>query len=188
MACASQWGRLNRRHARTCHTAIRWRAFTLNRSSINIIGHEIRCSIHELPIWHGAKIKDTYGNKAVLDFHGTPVFAELFALREFWKLGFDGVWVDTFRRRFRTQLPETNEPEIILPEFVDSQFSSIIDGASLSGVWDLLLWRNESIFFVELKRSKKDQIRDSQISFLERAINKGILPQNFEIYEWDVKV
>jgi len=33
------------------------------------------------PKWQGAPILDTYGGKAVLDYHGEPVFAELFTLR-----------------------------------------------------------------------------------------------------------
>ena len=51
--------------------------------------------------WRGPAIADTYGNKPVLDWHGEPLFAELVVLRQWQARGWDGVWVDSFRRQFR---------------------------------------------------------------------------------------
>lgn len=84
----------------------------------NLNGIEIRKSSQILPIWKGKNISDTYGKKPVLNYAGNPVFAELYALKEYSENGFNGVWADTFRNKFRTELPEKNEPEITLPEFV----------------------------------------------------------------------
>ena len=54
--------------------------------------------------WQGAPI-DTYGHKAVIDSSGEPLFAELAILRLLQAGGWQGVWVDTYRRRFRRSLP-----------------------------------------------------------------------------------
>jgi hypothetical protein len=56
--------------------------------------------------WHGPAIDDTYGSKAVLDWHGEPLFAELVVLRQWQARGWDGAWVDSFRRQFRTGMRE----------------------------------------------------------------------------------
>ena len=52
--------------------------------------------------WQGEFTGDTYGNKPLLDIDGEPMFAELSILRLFQKDGWDGVWVDTFRKKYRT--------------------------------------------------------------------------------------
>ena len=153
----------------------------------NLNGIKIRKTIHKLPLWTGKEIADTYGNKTILDYKGIPLFTELFALRTFKEKGFDGVWADTFRQRFRTELPEKNEPQIPLPDFIEKQLDKINPNKKLSGTWDLILWKNDQINFVELKRKNKDKIRQTQIDFLERAIKYGIPLENFEIYEWTEK-
>ena len=153
----------------------------------NLNNIEIRKSFQELPIWTGAEIEDTYGNKPVLDYKGTPLFAELFALRIFKEKGFNGVWADSYRKTCRTELPEKKEPKITLPDFVKNQLDQINPDNKLSGTWDLILWKENEIRFVELKRKNKDKIRQTQIDFLDRATKYGIPIENFEIFEWTEK-
>ena len=69
-------------------------------SSVDVL----RCRYPFRP-WKGKPIRDTYGGKAVLEFDGKPVFAELAILGTIQKAGWDGVWVDTYRRKFRRSLP-----------------------------------------------------------------------------------
>ncbi|MFZ4741692.1 MAG: VRR-NUC domain-containing protein [Bacteroidales bacterium] len=153
----------------------------------NLNGRVIRKTFQEIPIWKGNKIVDTYGNKTILDFNGNPLFAELFALRTFKEKGFSGVWADTYRRTFRTELPEKKETKISLPIFVTEKLNKINPNGKLSGTWDLILWKEEELKFVELKRQGKDRIRQTQIEFLERALKNGIPIENFEIFEWKEK-
>ena len=51
----------------------------------------------------------------------------------------------------------------------------------------MILWKEEELKFVELKRQGKDRIRQTQIDFLERALKNGIPIENFEIFEWKEK-
>lgn len=117
-----------------------------------IAEHKIFKTTHSLPDWTVTPIGNTYGNKAVLDFKGEPVYAELFALKEFKEQGWDGVWVDTFRKRFRVELPEKSKDGIEIPEWVKTKLDQI-NQDKLSGTWDLLLWKGSELRFVELKRS-----------------------------------
>lgn len=57
-------------------------------------------------LWQGPRIPDSYGGKAVLDCNGEPLFAELAILRVIQEdPGWDGVWIDTYRKRFRQFIP-----------------------------------------------------------------------------------
>lgn len=56
---------------------------------------------HSFKLWEGPPIPDTYGGKAVLDCKGEPLFAELVVLRLIQEEGWEGVWIDTYRRKFR---------------------------------------------------------------------------------------
>src|ERR1700682_60404 len=52
--------------------------------------------------WGGQPPGDTYGGKQILDFKGRPAFAELAILWALCEQGWEGVWIDTYRRAFRT--------------------------------------------------------------------------------------
>src|ERR1035438_5123076 len=74
--------------------------------------------------WRGDVPFNRYGGKQVLDFQGEPLFAELVILRLFQQCGWQGVWVDSYRRRFlvgigkRTELPE--KPKAILERIYET--------------------------------------------------------------------
>src|SRR5690348_6030742 len=53
--------------------------------------------------WRGKPIVDDFGGKEVLEFQGRPMFAELIVLRLLRQEGWDGVWVDNYSRKFRTE-------------------------------------------------------------------------------------
>lgn len=144
----------------------------------------VKKTFQVLPKWLGKPILDTYGNKPVLDRKGKPVFAEIYALEEFKERGYDGVWVDAFRKKFRIDIPETGKM-LELPELMKKKLFEINGNGKLKGTWDLFLWKGEEIKFVELKRKWKDEIRVTQIEFFERALRFGLKEDNFEIYEWE---
>lgn len=152
----------------------------------NLNGIIVSKSFHKLPVWTGKPIIDTYGNKPVLNYNGKPLFAELYALKMYKDQGYDGVWADTFRKIFRTELPENHTDEILLPKIIKNKLSKINPDGKMSGTWDLILWKKNQLKFVELKRKGKDKIRSTQIEFLEKAINCGLQARNFEIFEWEL--
>lgn len=143
----------------------------------------IKKTYRQLPKWKGEPDIDTYNNKPILDWKGKPVFAEIYALNEFKELGYEGVWVDTFRRKYWIDIPERSEA-ISLPQKYEDILFDIRGGNIFAGTWDLFLWKEEEIRFVELKRQGKDKIRDTQIDFLRKALEKGYYQEAFELYEW----
>lgn len=136
--------------------------------------------------WKGAPIPNTYNNKPVIDWNGEPVFAELAVLRLFQSHGWEGVWVDSYRRKYHIGLPDVAEP-IELPRKQQELIESIKTKTGRSGgCWDVFVWRGEQILFMELKRSRKDRIQLTQEDWLRASLLVGLKPENFTLIEWDM--
>lgn len=134
--------------------------------------------------WEGAPIPNTYNGKAVIDWNGEPVFAELAVLRLFQSHGWEGVWVDSYRRKYRIGLPDVAEP-IELPEKQRQLIDSIrAKTGRHGGCWDVFAWKDSRSLFIELKRQKKDAIQDSQRLWLEKSLDSGLTSDNFAFLEW----
>ncbi len=134
--------------------------------------------------WKGAPIPNTYNGKAVIDWNGEPLFAELAVLRLFQSHGWEGVWVDSYRRKYRTGLPDVAEP-VELPEKQKQLIESIRAKTGRSGgCWDVFAWKGEDVMFVELKRQKKDVIQESQKVWLEKSLESSLVLENFAFLEW----
>ena len=136
------------------------------------------------PLWRGTPVVNTYGRKTVLDFHGRPAFAELAILWTLQNEGWDGVWVDSFRRTFRTGYWDS-EPQKSLPPKPSTLTDEIWNLAKIrSGVWDVFCWQDDRVLFCESKRGKRDRIRPSQLLFAESALSAGLLRDSFLFVEW----
>ncbi|MEJ6980532.1 VRR-NUC domain-containing protein [Pedobacter sp. P351] len=141
---------------------------------------------HSFIKWSGLPLRNTYGGKPVIDYKGQPLFAELVALQIYKELGYDGVWVDTYSKKYRIGLLDDTDP-VQLPNEINAKLQDIITvNKSSKGVWDLLLWKDGDLKFVELKRKGKDSIRPTQIQFLDSALRCGYQVQHFEIIEWEL--
>src|SRR3954469_2569983 len=104
-----------------------------------------------------------YGNKAVLEYGGEPMFAELVILRMFAKEGWSGVWVDGYRGKYWNGIDHPAD----LPESVRSKLDEIKDVAGgRGGCFDVVVWRGEEMLFVEAKRAAKDRIRETQLRWI----------------------
>lgn len=133
--------------------------------------------------WQGEFVGDTYGGKPLVDLDGEPMFAELAVLKLFQKDGWEGVWIDTFRKKYRTawggegvaQLPE--DRLLLLQEIHGRAGSS-------SGCFDVYCWKGEEVLFAETKRRSKDRIRATQLRWLEAALALGLETSSFLIVEW----
>ena len=50
----------------------------------------------------------------------------------------------------------------------------------------MFLWKGQKVRFIELKRSKRDKIRDTQIVWLKAALKEGLSTGQFFIVEWEI--
>lgn len=134
-------------------------------------------------LWSGEFKEDTYGNKPLIDVDGMPMFAELAILRLFQKDGWDGVWVDTFRKKHRIAWGE--EGVVRLSRDRGQLLRAIHQRAgSASGCFDVYCWKDDLVVFAESKRSSRDEIRQTQLAWLEAAMRTGLDASAFLIVEW----
>lgn len=137
-------------------------------------------------LWKGTPIQDTYNNKPIIDWNNEPVFAELAVLRLFQSHNWNGVWVDSYSHgKYRVGLLNT-EP-IQIPTKYNKLIQSIRNNVGKNGgCWDVFLWKDEKILFIELKRFKKDKIQNTQNVWLEASLLNGLQPENFALIEWKI--
>lgn len=131
--------------------------------------------------WTGEFGGDTYGNKPLVDMDGEPMFAELAILKLFRKEGWDGVWVDTFNRKYRTAwggegTGRLSGDRLELLKAIHRR------AGSAHGCFDVYCWSEDLVLFAESKRASKDHIRDTQLRWLEAAL--GLEPSSFLVVEW----
>jgi hypothetical protein len=147
---------------------------------------EIRKTRPRWKLLTGAPVSDTYGGKPVLDYGGEPAFAELVILREFQKAGWHGVWVDTYRDKYRIAYWE-EKGEVYLPPDKERLLGRIRNAAgSKHGCWDVFCWTGEMMVFAEAKRRSRDQIRDTQQRWLAAALDMGVPLESLLIVEWSL--
>ena len=136
--------------------------------------------------WTGTHNFDTYGGKQILQLDNEPLFAELLVLRLLEKIGYKGVWVDTYRNKFWQRLPHFSFP--VLPDkFILEIHEGIYKakGGRKSGCFDIVAYKDKSFIFVELKKKKEDKIRQTQTEWLKAALSLGLDKELFIIAEWD---
>jgi hypothetical protein len=136
--------------------------------------------------WTGKPIPDTYNGKAVIDWNGEPVFAELAVLRLFQSHGWNGVWVDSYRRKFRVGLPGVVDPVNLPPKQKQLIGSIRAKTGRQGGCWDVFVWQKDQSLFIELKRQKKDKVQESQTEWLKACLSLGLNSGNFAFVEWDI--
>lgn len=146
--------------------------------------HVPKC-VPRFRLWTGEPPGDSYGGKPILHGPDGPAFAELVVLGLLREGGWDGVWVDTYRNRFRTSYwgEDRNVP---LPTVPAGALARILEcrGQGWSGTWDVFVWRGPHVLFAECKRAGKDQIRPSQTTFLDAALREQFPLQSFLVVEW----
>lgn len=134
-------------------------------------------------VWSGKNNFDTYGGKTVLSVYGKPAFAELIILKIFQPEGWEGVWVDTFQNKYRTEYFPKNEVDI--PVEQDTLIEAIRAKTGMSkGCWDVFCWKDNDIIFAESKRRGRDRIRNTQIQWLESSLEHGLSLDSFLVVEW----
>lgn len=139
-------------------------------------------AVARFKLWTEEAPFDRYGNKAVLEYRGEPMFAELVILRLFEEVEWNGVWVDSYRRKYWKRTNQLGH----IPAEVAGEMAKIKAAAGCQGgCFDVVLWRGTERLFVESKRSGKDRIRKSQLQGLDGAIRTGLSANEFLIVEWN---
>ena len=135
--------------------------------------------------WSGTPI-NSYGGKPLLDLEGESLYAELVVLRLFQNMGWNGVWVDSYGKKYRTS--PVGEPESVIPVSALMKEPPYLEYpkafSKFGGAWDVVVCNNDVIVFCECKRKSKDSIRGTQLVWLENRLSDGATAENFLLVEW----
>lgn len=120
--------------------------------------------------------------KPVLDFEGKKSLAELILLRLLEREGWQGCWVNNYRRAFWRDIYVTTE----LPEAPSTAlfYRVVAQNGGKAGCWDIFAWRGGEVLFVESKQRGKDRIQPTQQKWLESALAEGVPLSSFYIVEY----
>ena len=138
--------------------------------------------------WLGVQPPFTFGRKRVLNYKDQPVFAELMILNLLREKMWDGVWVSSFGgTKYLREMPINYRlgPSVDLPAEHKRLHDDIQKVAGIKGgCFDVLVWRDGQILFLEAKRKSHDKIRDTQRRWIEAAMSTGVAPEKLIIVEW----
>lgn len=165
--------------------------------SVNNVFYKIPKVNIVLKGWNGHGLRNTFGNKLLLDFDGKPMFAELAVVNMFMNEGWNARWVCTYGRGKMSPFLLTGweddeyKKQKYVPiedSFVFSEMKSIAcnNNNSFGGCWDVVAWKERQLLFAELKRKGKDRVRSTQVNWFDAALKSGLSVDNFLFIEWDL--
>ena len=137
-------------------------------------------------VWSGEQPADRYGKKPILNFEGRMAFPELAILWDLQKSGWNGVWVDTYRRQFR--IDYWNAAPVELPDEAQALLNRISSarGGKHRGTWDVFCWQGNEYLFAESKWKSHDWLRPAQLEWLDAALSINLPLSSFLIVEWSL--
>ena len=130
-----------------------------------------------------------YSMKPLVVVEKQAMFAEIAVLTLFTKRGWDGVWADAFHRKYFNRMPNQSKGAS-LATYINQTLTRIAEnnGQSRSGCWDVILWVDRTLLFVQLKSlAVGEEIKPARIGWLDAALKTGFSPSQFMVVEWDYR-
>ena len=137
--------------------------------------------------WHGPPLEFRYGNKPLVSHAREALWAEFKVMSLFREAGWDAFVVQTYGcpHFLREQKRSHADRGVPLPAFAEDVFRRITDqNGGFSGFFDVCAGRGSEIVFAEMKLSKRDELRPTQVRWIASALAAGVPTENLLIVEW----
>jgi hypothetical protein len=134
--------------------------------------------------WTGPKPEwwNLVPNKPLLRFNGQPIWAEFIVLRELEAEGWQGVWINAWRRAYWRNPGEVAAVPAPIGDLIDRIAKRT---GRRGGCWDICAWRGAELRFIELKQRDRDELRPTQRAWRAMALEEGVPLSAFAIVEWE---
>ncbi len=130
-----------------------------------------------------------YSMKPLVMVDKQAMFAEIAVLSLFARQGWDGVWADSFHRKYFNRMPNQSKGAS-LATYINQVLTRIAEnnGQSRAGCWDVILWVDRTLRFVQLTSADaQEEITGARIAWLDAALKTGFSPSQFMVVEWDFR-
>ncbi len=157
------------------------------RRQVTVHGYHV--DFNSCPDRPGVGLDKSWSNKPLVMMDKQAMFAEFALLTLFRKNGWEGVWADAHHRKYFDKMPNQSKGAS-LNTYINQLISRIAanNNNSKAGCWDVILWANRAVVFVEMKcSSSKDEIGDAQAGWLSAALKSGLSAGQFLVVEWDYR-
>ncbi len=127
-----------------------------------------------------------YSSRPLVLVDKQPAFPDIAVLGLFLKSGWQGAWVDLPHRKFFDKMPNISKG-ISLSTHANQVLTRVAEanGATRSGIWDLVLWREKTVVFIRVVDAAADPARDeARARWLAAGLHAGLLPSQFVIVQW----
>jgi len=157
------------------------------RKTVTVHGYHV--DFNSCPDRPGVGLDKSWSNKPLVMMDKQAMFAEFALLTLFRKTGWEGVWADAHHRKYFDKMPNQSKGAS-LNTYINQLITRIAanNNNSKAGCWDIILWANRAVVFVEMKcTSSKDEIGDTQVGWLNAALKSGLSAGQFLVVEWDYR-
>jgi ribosomal protein S18 acetylase RimI-like enzyme len=155
------------------------------RKHVTVRGYHVE--LNACPDRPGIGLDKSWSTKPLVMMDKQAMFAEFALLTLFRKRGWEGVWADAHHRKYFDKMPNQSKG-VSLSTYINQLISRIAENnaKSKSGCWDLILWANRMVVFVETKGSR-EEIGAAQGGWLNAALKTGLSTGQFLVVEWDYR-
>jgi ribosomal protein S18 acetylase RimI-like enzyme len=157
------------------------------RRQVTVHGYHV--DFNSCPDRPGVGLDKSWSNKPLVMLDKQAMFAEFALLTLFRKTGWEGVWADAHHRKYFDKMPNQSKGAS-LNTYINQLITRIAanNNNSKAGCWDIILWANRAVVFVEMKcTSSRDEIGDTQVGWLNAALKSGLSAGQFLVVEWDYR-
>jgi ribosomal protein S18 acetylase RimI-like enzyme len=157
------------------------------RKQVTVHGYHV--DFNSCPDRPGVGLDKSWASKPLVMVDKQAMFAEFALLALFRKTGWEGVWADAHHRKYFDKMPNQSKGAS-LNTYINQLISRIAanNNNSKVGCWDIILWANRAVAFVEMKScSSETEIGDSQVAWLNAGLKSGLSASQFLVVEWDYR-
>ncbi len=157
------------------------------RKQVTVHGYHV--DFNSCPDRPSVGLDKLWARKPLVMVEKQAMFAEFALLALFRKAGWEGVWADAHHRKYFDKMPNQSKGAS-LNTYINQLVSRIAanNNNSKAGCWDIILWANRAVVFVEMKScSSESGIGDSQIGWLSAGLKTGLSVNQFLVVEWDYR-
>lgn len=128
-------------------------------------------------------------NKPLVEYKKHAEIIEIVVCRLLESRGAQGAAWAYSGESFTATRPQIDAQVAVPPDLSRLQYRIRSEHGLRSGRWDVWAWRGDHVLFAEVKRGRprRESFKDVQLSWMHAAIQEGVPPQAFVVFEYELQ-